>query len=208
MGRGDGTFLPAVTSSAPTGASILAAGDFNGDNTLDLAVAANGRLENYQYVGGGVTLLLGNGNGTFQTAGFIAAQFPNSIALGDFDGDGKTDLAAAIVTSYDFSEPSIHNDGLLVVHGNGDGTLGGSVIYQGLGTATVSAVVTGDLNGDGDHKLDLAVTTTVNPSFRNISVYVGNGDGTFQPALNSGGSGLSTPASMALADLNGDGRLD
>ena len=72
---------PAVVVSAPAG--LLSVRDFNGDGNLDLAVA-----------GGSVSVLLGNGDGSFQAAqNFGAGNFSVSVAVGDFNGDGRPDLA-------------------------------------------------------------------------------------------------------------------
>src|SRR2546422_937945 len=119
---------PGPICCAGEGPWFLAVADFNGDNKLDLAVACAGTLQN-GFNDGSVSLLLGNGDGTLQAAGSITIRYPRSIALGDFDGDGKTDLAVVLP-----------NTGLLVVHGNGDGTLGGSATYAaGTGPAMIVA---------------------------------------------------------------------
>jgi hypothetical protein len=141
----------AVTSLPNVGAdpASVAIGDFNGDGRADLAVAN---------AGGSLSILLGNGDGTFRAAGsFAAGAGAYSVAVADFNGDGKADLA---VTS--FSGGSV---GILL--GNGDGTFQ-PVMNNPVGTKPQSVVV-GDFNGDG--KADLAVTNFYGG---NLSVLLGN----------------------------------
>jgi len=117
---------------------------------------------------------------------FGAGTNPDSAAVGDFNGDGKMDLAVA-------NEGS---DNVSILLGNGDGTFQAAVNY-GAGTDPDSVAV-GDFRGDG--KLDLVVA---NYYSNNVSVLLGNGDGTFQAAVNYG---VSAPTSVAVGDFNGDGR--
>ncbi len=157
----------------------VAVGDFNGDGKLDLAVGnANG---------GTVSVLLGNGEGTFQPAVNYAATSPESVAVGDFNGDGKLDLAVAGFST------------LSVLLGNGDGTFQPAVSYT-VGSVAKSVAV-GDFNGDG--KLDLAVA---NGGSNNVGVLLGNGDGTFQAQKTYTVGAF--PASVAVGDFDGDGNLD
>src|SRR5262249_28965896 len=144
------------------GSSCVVVGDFNGDGKLDLAVA-NPNSAN-------VSVLLGNGDGTFQSAvNYVIGAKPESIAVSDFNRDGKSDPAVA--NGVDIS----------VVLGHGDGTFG-SVVNYSAGVDPVSVAV-GDFNGDG--KTDLAVANygSFDPSSAtaansSISVLMGNGDGT------------------------------
>jgi len=103
---------------------------------------------------------------------------PTSVAVGDFNGDGKLDLA---VTAGDSLYSAVSSSVWLLL-GKGDGTFQAGTNYS-LGYFP-GAVVTGDFNGDG--KLDLAVATGLYSPFTsdNISVLLGNGDGTFQSAVN------------------------
>jgi hypothetical protein len=134
-------------------------------------------------------VLLGNGDGTFQPAQNFASGSPFSVAVGDFNGDGKPDLALANPASSSVS----------VLPGNGDGTFQAAQNF-GVGTYPRSVVV-GDFNGDG--KPDLA---TANGLGATASVLLGNGDGTFQAAQNfPAGPG---PYSVAVGDFNGDGKPD
>jgi hypothetical protein len=131
----------------------------------------------------------------FETRGRFAAQvFPNSIAVGDFNHDGKLDLA---VTSTD--SKTGFSTVVQVVLGNGDGTFKAPVNYT-VGEAPGSVAVA-DVNGDGN--LDIV---TASPMTNSVSVLLGNGDGTFRAAMN-----FATPQSpifVTAADFNGDGKLD
>ncbi len=164
------------------GPGSVVTGDFNGDGKLDLVVSNSD--------GGSISVLLGNGDGTFQVAAsYGAGSSPISIAVGDFNGDGKVDLAVA---NYGTNYAS-------VLLGNGDGTFKGAVSY-GAGSYPVSVAV-GDFNGDG--KPDLVVA---NQDSNDVSVLLGNGDGTFQASVNYRAGSLLD--SVVVGDFNGDGRLD
>ena len=166
------------------GFSAVVTGDFNNDGQLDLIVANN--------EGDNVSILLGNGDGTFQPAVSYSAgagTLPDSIAVGDFNGDGKLDLAVA----------SSARGSVSILLGNGDGTFQAAVEY--LAVSNPSSVAVGDFNGDG--KLDVVVA---NSGSNNVSVLLGNGDGTFQNALDFNVG--SSPSSVAVGDFNGDGKLD
>jgi len=113
---------------------------------------------------------------------------PISVAVGDFNGDGKLDLAVANNGSNNVS----------ILLGNGDGAFQAAADY-GAGTEPYSVAV-GDFNGDG--KLDVVVANEGG----NVSILLGNGDGTFQAAVNYGAE--SEPTSVAVGDFNGDGKLD
>jgi hypothetical protein len=97
LGKGDGTFTPAlVTYAAGAGPDALVVEDFNGDGSPDLAVA--------NYNGPNISVLLGNGDGTFAAAPILAAgRSPVAVIAADFDGDGTPDLAVANSGSNDIS---------------------------------------------------------------------------------------------------------
>jgi hypothetical protein len=194
LGNGSGGFTPAPGSpiTVGTGPLSVSAGDFSGDGKLDLAVG--------NFTNDNVTILLGNGNGTFAaapgspiTTGSVVGGEPASITLGDFNGDGKLDLAAA---NYDGSSVS-------VLLGKGNGTFAaapGSPINVGT---QPYALAIGDFNGDG--KTDLAVA---NFGGATVSVLLGNGNGSFTAAPGSPAAVGSQPTSVAVGDFNGDGKAD
>lgn len=182
LGRGDGTFQPAVNYFTGPNPVSIAVGDFNGDGKLDLALALLGT--------GTVSVLLGNGDGTFQPAvGYNVQSSPDSVAVGDFNGDGKLDIAVANAISGSVS----------ILLGNGDGTFQAAVNYP-VGTNPTFLLAV-DLNKDG--KLDLAVA---NAGSNQVSILVGKGDGTFQAAVNY--STALGASAIAVGDFNGDGKLD
>jgi FG-GAP-like repeat/FG-GAP repeat len=184
LGNGDGTFQLSQTYPACS-AHGLASGDFNGDGILDLAVADAGC--------GQVSILLGNGDGTFTEGGSFStgagATFaPYSVAVGDFNSDGKLDLVTA--------NELVNKASVLL--GNGDGTFQSHVDYDtGVDSRQVA---TGDFNGDG--RLDLAVSSS-----EGVSILLGNGDGTFQSQTLYPLETNDNPY-LIIADLNGDGKLD
>jgi len=193
LGQGDGTFHPGTPFDAPAGARAIVTADLNLDGNLDLAIVA----DNPGVVGkpGLTYVYLGTGLGTFPAPNDYPADNPNSVAVGDFNGDGALDL---VVTA---GPP-----GVAVLLGNGDGTFQAPVTYS-VGYHSV-AVAVGDFNGDGH--LDLAVATCnscgTTYTTGEIAILLGNGDGTFQPAQNYP-AGIA-PSDVAIADLNGDGILD
>jgi hypothetical protein len=140
----------------------------------------------------GLSVLLGNGNGTFQAPHTISAQLlqPYSLVTGDFNGDGRVDLATVAYLTNTIS----------VLLGNGDGTFQSQGAHVGTNPTSVG---TGDFNGDG--RLDLVVGTNDG----SITVFLGNGDGTLQAA-----DTITVPDFRGLSigivagDFNGDGRLD
>ena len=209
LGNGDGTFQPAMTygwgggGGTSWGSKSLAVADVNGDSKPDL-VAATGN-SNYPNGHGTVGVLLGNGDGSFQAAvdydsGGGLYSYASSLAVGDLNGDGKPDIA---VTNHCISSLC---GTVGVLRGNGDGTFQPAVPYA-TGGLSWGSVAIADANADG--KPDLVVANecaSSTCSAGTVGVLVGNGNGTFQPAVAYSSGGLALGA--AVADVNGDGRLD
>jgi beta-lactam-binding protein with PASTA domain len=223
LGDGQGNFtappgspfpVSTVAPNYPYGAfpSYVAIGDFNGDGKPDLAVANWGRQSN-NAPGADLSILLGNGDGTFGTPSTISTgHFEMAVAVGDFNGDGKLDLALQGYSAW-----------VDILLGNGDGTFGNQSIYSAGGTVGLysgqATLVLGDFNQDGI--LDVANLVRSNSAsssddfYDGVAVLLGKGDGTFLPATvyPSGSSGNST--SLAIGnfhsivctetDLNGHG---
>jgi len=164
------------------GSVAAAAGDFNNDGFVDLAVANSND--------GTVSIALGKGDGSFKSStAYVVGSSPASVAVGDFNGDGSLDLAVA----------NSQGASVSVMLGNGDGTFLPPVTYAAGNVPTWVAV--SDVNNDG--VLDLVVA---NSADNTISVLLGNGDGTFQTQVTSPtGAG---PVQLAVADVNGDGNPD
>jgi hypothetical protein len=225
LGNGDGTFLAAVNYAAGSTPFSVAVGDFNADGKTDLAVAnsgsANVELLRSDGTFGGRQLRRGlvpvpvavgtstrtarrppspttfqqrldpAGNGwTFQAAvNYGSGSGPRSVAVGDFNADGKTDLSVANTSSSNVS----------ILPGLGDGTFQAAVNHAaGRGAASVAV---GDFNGDG--KRDVAVA---NSASHDVVVLLGNGDGTLLTAGNYAAGLL--PSQVALGDFDGDGKYD
>src|SRR6266699_2929617 len=193
LGNGDGTFLPPLITPVGANPWYFAVGDFNGDGILDLAVADYGcPLDCNSSPSSTVTVLLGNGNGTFRPApSLTVGNGPAGVAAGDFNGDGKLDLAVA----------NLNENTLSVLLGNGDGTFQAPHTFADPGMTHPYFVAVGDFNGDG--KPDLVVT---NHLFTTTSMLLGNGDGTFQPAQDFPVD--SDPVFVTVGDFNGDRKPD
>jgi hypothetical protein len=186
LGNGNGTFRKAATYAVGHQPRSVAVADFDGDGIPDIAVA-NAASDT-------VSILRGNGDGTFQApVDYATDRSPSAVAVGDFNANGVPDLAVAASTGGTVD----------VLLGQGDGTFQAPVRYT-VGVYPTSVAV-GDFNGDGIPDLAVANTgsTAANGS---ISLLLGQGDGTFQPALSYDAG--SQPAAVAVGDFNGDGAPD
>jgi subtilase family serine protease len=184
LGNGDGTFGPELLLQGASPASAI--GDFNGDGKPDIVTTSASGVN-------AVRLYLGNGDGTFTStpdtpfaSGYVGT---TSLAVGDFNGDGKLDV---VVIGNGLSQA-------YVFLGNGDGTFGAPASVGSVNDPFSIAVA--DFNGDG--KLDLALSDFSNQA---VAILFGNGDGTFQPQIEYSVNGY--PNALAVADLNNDQHPD
>lgn len=188
LGDGAGNF--AAPTSFPAGSFFtflsLTVGDVNGDGKLDVVRAG---FESSAVTKGDLSVLLGDGAGNLgspksvQTDGHF-----NDIALGDFNGDGKLDLAGSSET------------GVWVMQGDGAGSFGAAVRYQTAGSF-LTGIKTADFNGDG--KTDLV---TAKPNSESVVVLLNDGNGQFSTVKEFATS--NTPLKLLVGDFNGDGKAD
>jgi len=185
MSKGDGTFQRFRTYMTGDGPIAIGIGDFNGDGRTDWVTANN--------LSSTLTVGLGRGDGTFDrilTIFLIGGVNPTSLAVADFDRDGRLDVAVANFTS----------DNVTVLLGRGDGRFVEAFTIPVFGKGP-SAIVAADLNLDGF--LDLAVAHVLS---NEVSLLLGNGEGGFAEAqrilVREG------PVALATADFDRDGRPD
>lgn len=190
LGNGDGSFSWRGGNWAGPTPQWLTAGDFDGDGNLDLAVASYGGPYTSP-VQGGLYILLGNGDGTFEVPVYYSAGTnPFGVMAADFNHDGILDLAVL-----DNNEPF----GVLIFLGNGDGTFHALMLFPAGHNSRVGVIA--DLNGDGN--LDIAVGNCID---NNVSILLGDGTGYFAPPVNyAAGAYIQL---LAGGDLNGDGKFD
>jgi hypothetical protein len=194
LGNGDGTLQPVHTyNSGGLYASFVTVRDLNGDGKTDLIVANSSMAPGAV---GGIGILFGNGDGTFQPAVSFASDGSPiyGVAVADFNHDGIPDIAVA--NWQDQNWPYWGTVSVLL--GTGGGKFQAAQTYSsGYWT---NSVVAADVNGDG--AADLLVGDS-----GSVSVLLGVGDGTFQPAT-AYPSGGNEGCWIAVADVNGDGKLD
>jgi hypothetical protein len=189
------SFAPATTFPVGANPQDVVTADFNNDGKLDLATSGYF----YETADGSVSVLLGNGNGSFQPAKTSATgPYPFSLTAGDFNSDGNIDLATANQPVTEASENDVS-----ILLGNGDGTFADPVDLN-VHDAYSWSITTGDLNADG--KLDLVVTSDDSFGSAYLSVLLGNGDATF--ATTTYGPYYGQLFSPVLADVNADGSID
>ncbi|MFN0110617.1 MAG: putative Ig domain-containing protein [Blastocatellia bacterium] len=186
LGNGNGTFVQAAGSPVAVGDAprTVVKGHFNGDSNLDL-LTTNGGSNN-------LTVMLGNGDGTFTTSTLAGGFAPFHAVVANFNADGNADLAVA-----NFGGGTVS---IFLGNGSGGFTLFGSEISVGTFT---SYIAIGLYNADAN--LDLAVTNRLS---NNVAVLLGDGSGGFSAAAGSPYTVGAAPMAVATADLNLDGVLD
>jgi hypothetical protein len=188
-----GTFAAAQTYATGPAVSV-AVGDFNGDGQLDIATGIFDRSISLVLAGGGpifgtLSVLLGNGDGTFRQGPTTDGGGGSYTAVADLNGDGKLDL----ISDY---------GGTSVWLGNGDGSFRAGPAYGSVG----DAVAAGDFNADG--KLDVVAAGPIATGGFTLSLLLGNGDGTFAAARTLASVWASGLPAVTVADFNNDGKLD
>ena len=194
LGNGDGTFrFGSIAGRNYHYPFNTVYGDFNGDGNLDIAYVSGDSGTGY---GKNLLVMLGDGTGKFTLASTLTSWAGYSwLAVGDFNGDGKLDIAVA------------QGQNLGILLGNGDGTFTPFKTYPFPGPSKEyvagDGVLTADFNGDG--VLDLLTID----QYGDINVLLGKGDGTFKtPSLPVASYGIDGYPFIAVSDFNGDGKTD
>jgi hypothetical protein len=201
LNQGNGTFLLADQLNVSTAAACcIGAADLNKDGNQDLWVGGDG--DNFPLVPNSA-VLLGNGDGTFQTPRTyqLGIAYATSVAIADLNGDGNPDLLEVALLSK--TPAAVRDSAVGVMLNQGNANFGpspfGNAKFYSVGSGGEGMAI-GDLNGDG--KPDVAVTDF---DSNQVSVLLGNGDGTFKSqSIFAVGN---KPLSIALADFAGTGHL-
>ena len=196
------SFAAAYFNSGAVGTESAVVADVNLDGNPDLIVA----IQNQSFGGGRnglAAVLLGNGDGTFgaPVSYDSAGGAPFSLAVADLNGDGAPDIVVDNFCVWVDGACSFTTVGVLINHG--DGTFAPAVPWN-LGGSSSQSIAIADVNGDGKPDLLASVAVAFNGG---VAILLGNGDGTFQAPIHL----LLGPVdirSVALADINRDGRLD
>ena len=192
LGSGTGTFGPAINSAALGTPFGICTADFNGDGHMDLAAADGG--------GNTISVLLGSGTGNFAPyVTFVVGTNPYSVCTGDFNKDGKIDLAV----SNDVTKNVIVLINTITSTTATPTFTTSTNITTGAGTPNPRSIISTDYNMDGN--LDLAVA---NEGTDNVSIFFGNGGGTFFTGPTANMSPSSQPRCVISADFNMDGQPD
>jgi Bacterial Ig-like domain (group 3)/FG-GAP-like repeat/FG-GAP repeat len=199
LGNGDGTFQTPQTIPALHQTLSIAGADFNNDGNLDIAgTDSDNNL---------VTVYMGNGSGGFSGTDYKGGSQPVSLAIGDFNGDKIADLAVANVCSDIDPECILGGPGTTSIFlGNGDGTFQAKKDF--ITSYDSLSIAVDDFNGDG--RLDVVVANGCNEcdSAGNVTVQLGNGDGTLQPARSYTVGNLPDGVATGHFDGSGNGSAD
>lgn len=180
-----------ATFPGPASPSYVASGDFNGDGKLDFVLADPQHAV--------VSVLIGRPDGTFAPpVNFSTGKTPRFVAVADFNRDGKPDLAVAFGTFTSCCS------GVSILLGNGNGSFASSVDYPLNGVPF--GITAGDFRGDGRLSVAIVTQDSGGSGASEVSIFPGNGDGTFASAIVSPTGPLAS--TVVAADFNGDGKLD
>ena len=190
LNDGIGHFTQSKGSPFPAGSSPndVAIVDFNGDGNIDLAVPNHGTSY--------ISVLLGDGTGRFGARLQTDVQsrpHPHGIAVGDFNGDRKMDVAIE----------SWGNNQVEILFGKGDGHFQTPGVFFGVGQMPYERLRCGDVNADGVPDI-----ITTNFEGKSVSILLCDGKGGFTPSKGTPVAVPKSPFGVAVGDVNGDGNLD
>ncbi|MCA9166627.1 MAG: VCBS repeat-containing protein [Planctomycetales bacterium] len=204
LGRGDGTFESSLTfrSTVPTAARSLAVGDFNDDDATDIVFGLTGLANRTDLADASqfIDVMFGNGNGSFDAIRLISTPFPKDVVVDDFDGDGRKDIVSLLSSSRGNASLSV-----FLTDENHNPALHNVINIDDNGFTGFVELDSGDTNGDGLRDLILFSRGGL------VRLFLGRGDGTFEVGTDfsaPGGQELATHQSVAVSDLNRDGRDD